>query len=189
MVIPTEACQAAWARRMMIGALAGLLPAIRAARLAPRPGTVVRLTPQTARPAASPPIPPRGVPATEVARAGHDAAVLLKIYAHCIDGQADAANQRITDALGVQDTGPSPNPVTGEMTAASRHPEMPGRGQARSRADGPRPRSVGLRARPWAGPPRSVDRTYPGTRCATDASRTAAARKSRLEQRKRWSAA
>jgi hypothetical protein len=47
------------------------------------------------------------VPATEVARrAGHGVAVLLKIYAHCIDGQADAANKRITDALGVQDTQP-----------------------------------------------------------------------------------
>jgi integrase len=46
-----------------------------------------------------------GVPATEVARrAGHGVAVLLKIYAHCIDGQADAANKRITDALGTQDT-------------------------------------------------------------------------------------
>jgi hypothetical protein len=34
-----------------------------------------------------------GVPATEVARrAGHGLAVLLKIYAHCIDGQPDAAN-------------------------------------------------------------------------------------------------
>jgi hypothetical protein len=43
------------------------------------------------------------VPATEVARrAGHGVAVLLKIYAHCIDGQADAANQRITDALGAE---------------------------------------------------------------------------------------
>jgi hypothetical protein len=31
-------------------------------------------------------------------------AVLLKIYAHCIDGQADAANQRITGAFGVQHT-------------------------------------------------------------------------------------
>jgi integrase len=42
-----------------------------------------------------------GVPATEVARrGGHGVAVLLKIYAHCIDGQADAANQRITEALG-----------------------------------------------------------------------------------------
>jgi hypothetical protein len=50
-----------------------------------------------------------GVPATEVARrAGHGVAVLLKIYAHCIDGQADAANERITDALGVQDTQPGP---------------------------------------------------------------------------------
>ena len=48
-----------------------------------------------------------GVPATEVARrAGHGVAVLLKIYAHCIGGQADAANKRITDALGTQDTRP-----------------------------------------------------------------------------------
>jgi integrase len=50
-----------------------------------------------------------GVPATEVARrAGHGVAVLLKIYAHCIDGQADAANRRITDALGAG--GPTPDP-------------------------------------------------------------------------------
>ena len=34
---------------------------------------------------------------------GHRIAVLLKIYAHCIDGQADAANKRITDAFGAQD--------------------------------------------------------------------------------------
>jgi integrase len=48
-----------------------------------------------------------GVPATEVARrAGHGVAVLLKIYAHCIDGQAAAANDRIADALAIQDTGP-----------------------------------------------------------------------------------
>jgi integrase len=45
-----------------------------------------------------------GVPATEVARrAGHSVVVLLKIYAHCIDGQSGAANKRITDALGGQD--------------------------------------------------------------------------------------
>ena len=50
-----------------------------------------------------------GVPATEVARrAGHGVAVLLKIYAHCIDGQADAANQRITDALTTPHTGQRP---------------------------------------------------------------------------------
>ena len=47
-----------------------------------------------------------GVPATEVARrAGHGVAVLLKIYAHRIDGQATAANQRIAEALGTQDAG------------------------------------------------------------------------------------
>jgi hypothetical protein len=50
-----------------------------------------------------------GLKGTEVARrAGHGVAVLLKIYAHCIDGQADAANQRITDALGAKDTEPEP---------------------------------------------------------------------------------
>jgi integrase len=50
-----------------------------------------------------------GVPATEVARrAGHGVAVLLKIYAHCIDGQANAANQRIADALGTQDADQDP---------------------------------------------------------------------------------
>ncbi len=41
-----------------------------------------------------------GVPATEVARrAGHGVAVLLRVYANCIDGQAGPANQRISDAL------------------------------------------------------------------------------------------
>jgi integrase len=41
-----------------------------------------------------------GVPATEVARrAGHGIAVLLRVYANCIDGQASAANGRISDAL------------------------------------------------------------------------------------------
>ncbi|MGH3500984.1 MAG: hypothetical protein ACRDQA_08830 [Nocardioidaceae bacterium] len=40
-----------------------------------------------------------GIPVTEVARrAGHGIALLLKVYANCIDGQADTANQRITDA-------------------------------------------------------------------------------------------
>jgi hypothetical protein len=44
---------------------------------------------------------------TEVARrAGHGVAVLLNIYAHCIDGLADAANQRITDALGTTESEP-----------------------------------------------------------------------------------
>jgi hypothetical protein len=41
-------------------------------------------------------------------RAGHGVAVLLKIHAHCIDGQAHTANKRITDALSSQDTEPRP---------------------------------------------------------------------------------
>jgi hypothetical protein len=47
------------------------------------------------------------VPATEVARrAGRSVAVLPKIYAHCIDRQADPANKRIADALGGTDDSP-----------------------------------------------------------------------------------
>ena len=64
---------------------------------------LLQWTPRSAVPvAAGPPLwLNSGVPATEVARrAGHGVAVLLKIYAHCIDGQADAANKRITSALG-----------------------------------------------------------------------------------------
>lgn len=34
--------------------------------------------------------------------------VLLKIYTHCIDEQADAANQRITDALGITEPEAAP---------------------------------------------------------------------------------
>jgi hypothetical protein len=51
------------------------------------------------------------VPATEVARrAGHAVAVLLKVHPHCTGGQADAANQRITDALGTQAARPDSEP-------------------------------------------------------------------------------
>ena len=62
-----------------------------------------------------------GVPATEVARrAGHGVAVLLKIYAHCIDGQATAANQRIAEALGTRDDGQDPGDEgDGDMAQAS----------------------------------------------------------------------
>jgi hypothetical protein len=38
-----------------------------------------------------------GVPATEVAPwAGHGVAILVRIYAHCINGQADAASASLT---------------------------------------------------------------------------------------------
>lgn len=36
-------------------------------------------------------------------------AVLLEIYAHCIDGQAAALNKRITDDLGTEDPQPEPS--------------------------------------------------------------------------------
>lgn len=50
----------------------------------------------------------QGVRPEVARRAGRGVAVLLKIYARCIDGQADAASQRITDALGTRDTEPEP---------------------------------------------------------------------------------
>ena len=41
-----------------------------------------------------------GVPATEVARrAGHGVAVLLKVYAGCIDGEEEHVNEQIERAL------------------------------------------------------------------------------------------
>jgi len=46
-----------------------------------------------------------GVPATEAARrAGHSVAVLLKIYAHCVDGRSDQANARIAANLAAADS-------------------------------------------------------------------------------------
>jgi hypothetical protein len=58
---------------------------------------------------------------TEVARrARYGVAVLLKIYAHCIDGQATAANQRITEALGIPDAEEDPGDEDdGEIEQAS----------------------------------------------------------------------
>jgi len=44
---------------------------------------------------------------------------LPKIYAHRIDGQADAANKRIADALGGTDDSPDNH---GQDNQASRHP-------------------------------------------------------------------
>ncbi|MGL5823435.1 MAG: tyrosine-type recombinase/integrase [Nocardioides sp.] len=45
-----------------------------------------------------------GVPPTQVAAwAGHSVAVLLRVYAHVIDGQADAAMRRIEEALDERD--------------------------------------------------------------------------------------
>jgi integrase len=53
-----------------------------------------------------------GVPATEVTRrSGHGVAVLLKIYAHCIDGQADAltsASPTPSEVLGIWSTARTP---------------------------------------------------------------------------------
>lgn len=42
-----------------------------------------------------------GVPATEVAeRAGHSLAVLLSVYAKCMDGERSTYNARISEVIG-----------------------------------------------------------------------------------------
>ena len=86
-----------------------------------------------------------GVPATEVARrAGHGVAVLLKIYARCIDGQADAANERIAEALGTGDAEEDPGDEGGGGTLPGRPRPWPfcapvrGLVRARPRPHGPR---------------------------------------------------
>ena len=130
------------------------------------------------------------MPAIEVARrAGHGVAVLLKIYAHCTDGQATAANQRTAEALGTQDA--EEDPVTRTAETSSRHSEMAG--QVRNAAGtvsitAPTGPVRGLfRPRPWTGRARLwFARTpKPGThgRIADgDGPQT------RLERRMRWSA-
>jgi integrase len=77
----------------------------------PHPGPV----PVAARPAPLRLAARGGVDVAELWGAGDrggppGVAVLLKIYAHCIDGRADAANKRITDALGTQDARPESEP-------------------------------------------------------------------------------
>ena|GEM_PF-6362250 len=63
--------------------------------------------------------------ATEVARrTGPAVAVLLKIYAHCIDRQADAANRRITSAPATRDT--EQDPIDKGDGDIEPQPEMPG---------------------------------------------------------------
>lgn len=61
-----------------------------------------------------------GVPATEVARrAGHSVAVLLAVYANCVDGQEPTFNDRIEAALGLADAvGESAGgPLTGQTAS------------------------------------------------------------------------
>jgi integrase len=52
-----------------------------------------------------------GVPATQVAEwAGHSVAVLLQVYAKCIEGQDKVARRRIEEALDLGATGTSTEP-------------------------------------------------------------------------------
>ena len=52
-----------------------------------------------------------GVPPAQVAEwAGHSVAVLLKVYAKCIDGQDQIAKRRIEDALRETDEDTPPKP-------------------------------------------------------------------------------
>jgi len=86
-------------------------------RLHGRPGAAARRGTADAEPGTAGTL---GVPATEVARrAGHGVAVLLKIYAHCINGQAAAAKQRIAEALGCKTVGSASAYVGSNPTPAT----------------------------------------------------------------------
>jgi hypothetical protein len=120
-----------------------------------------------------------GVPATEVARrAGHGVAVLLKIYAHCIDGPAGAANQRITTPSASPRQ--SKTPAKKATPTASRQPEMPGQRPETGR-NGRHHRSHPRRPCP------SVDFKGPGIRVHGRIA-DGGGPKTRLEARMRWSA-
>jgi hypothetical protein len=93
-----------------------------------------------------------GVPATEVARrAGHGVAVLLKIYAYCIDGQAMPRTSG-SPTLSELRT-PSKTLVTRETATASRHPELPVQRQEARRTASVTARTGPVRGlvhpRPW----------------------------------------
>jgi hypothetical protein len=93
----------------------------------------------------------RGTARPPTGGAEHSVAVLLKIYAHCIDGQADAANKRITDALGPRTPGKTLVTRDGDSEQASRN----ARSEPGSRADGQHNRPTGPvrgRERPVRGP-------------------------------------
>ena len=76
-----------------------------------------------------------GVPATEVARRlGQDVAVLLKIYANCINGQEGEINDRITAALTAHHDHETLPPAPAVDTAAQTKP----RTRARTVGSGPR---------------------------------------------------
>jgi hypothetical protein len=54
------------------------------------------------------------VPATEVARrAGHGVAVMLSVYANCVDGQEQVANERIEQALSDSTSQSGPDHASG----------------------------------------------------------------------------
>jgi len=61
-----------------------------------------------------------GVPATEVARRlGHSVAVLLKVYANCIEGDERLSNERIGRALGADRSGTLSVAEAGEVEPAA----------------------------------------------------------------------
>ncbi|HEX6453974.1 MAG TPA: tyrosine-type recombinase/integrase [Trebonia sp.] len=97
-----------------------------------------------------------GVPATEVARrAGHDVAVLLKIYAHCIDRStptASTARRPPPISASPRPSVPRTPRTTSVMRAtatSSRHPEMAGQG---GNPGGSGLRNRSHRPRPWPFP-------------------------------------
>src|SRR5271165_3037178 len=87
---------------------------------------------------------------------GHGVAVLLKIYAHCIDGRLTPRTSGSPTPSVPRMPRPSRNPVTRETTTSSRHPEMPGQRHKAGRTVGVTAPTAPVRGffhpRPWTKP-------------------------------------
>ena len=68
-----------------------------------------------------------GVAPAQVAEwAGHSVAVLLRVYAKCIDGQDQIAKRRIEDALRESGDAPPPAPIMGPPRKVLGHDSFAG---------------------------------------------------------------
>jgi hypothetical protein len=68
-----------------------------------------------------------GAPATEVARrAGQGVAVLLKVYAGCIDGEEEQVNKRIERALRAGRGGGTTGGKSGDNAPCLKKPQLTG---------------------------------------------------------------
>ena len=116
MSLPDQRLATGWSRRLFRGARGAMLSESSYGRIRRQAREKAPTSAQVRSPLVARPYDLRhsgvtlqlnaGVPAPEVARrAGHVVAVLLRVYAGCIEGHEQLWNSRIDDALRDEDTG------------------------------------------------------------------------------------